>query len=143
MRVSTQAAAVLTAVKHVDEHAVVLLDLPAHQVHIAPAAASATQLSDAIIHAGFDPVLRGSSGGMAQGRRQAPPRIPFDGADHDFSAAPGEASTPADEETAPAEGPADPLREGDPVPPSRPIASTPDGVRPAEVPAPPGRAAPR
>jgi len=58
MRVSSQAAAVLQAVNHVDADASVSINLLAHEVQITPASAGATELADAIAHAGFDPVLR-------------------------------------------------------------------------------------
>ena len=84
MRVSSQAVAVLNAVNHVDVNATVSINLLANEVQIAPAIASATELSDAIAHAGFDPVLR-DCGQTVRGPRQTPPEIPFEGFDHDFS----------------------------------------------------------
>ena len=86
MRVSSQAAAVLKAVNHVDLNAVVSINLQAHEVRIIPATAGAIELSDAIAHAGFDPVLK-DCGHAVRGLRQAPPKIPFEGFDHDFTAA--------------------------------------------------------
>jgi copper chaperone CopZ len=86
MRVSSQAAAVLEAVIQIDVNASVSINLMAHEVQIAPTSAGATDLSDAIAHAGFDPVLR-DCGHAVRGFRQAPPKIPFDGFDHDFTAA--------------------------------------------------------
>jgi copper chaperone CopZ len=85
MRVSRQAAAVLEAVNHVDVNATVSINLLANEVQIAQASASATELSDAIAHAGFDPVLR-DCGRTVRGPRQTPPKIPSEGFDHDFSA---------------------------------------------------------
>ena len=85
MRVSSQASAVREAVNHVDVNATVSINLLANEVLIAPATAGATELSDAIAHAGFDPVLK-DCGHTVRGPRQTPARIPFDGFDHDFSA---------------------------------------------------------
>jgi hypothetical protein len=86
MRVSSQAAAVLKAVNHADADASVSINLFAHEVLIVPRTAGATELSDAIAHAGFDPVLK-ERGRTGQGHHQAPPKIPFEGFDHDFTAA--------------------------------------------------------
>ena len=85
MRVSSQAAAVVEAVNHVDVNASVSINLLAHEVRIAPRTAGATELSDAIAHAGFDPMLR-DCGHTVQGPGQTAPKIPFEGFDHDFSA---------------------------------------------------------
>ena len=85
MRVSSQAAAVLEAVNHVDVNATVSIDLLANEVQIVQASASATELSDAIAHAGFDPVLR-DCGHTVRGPWQIPPKIPFEGFAHDFGA---------------------------------------------------------
>jgi len=85
MRVSSQAAAVLAAVNHVDVNAYVFINLLAHEIRIVPTSAGATELSDAIAHAGFDPVLR-NCGHAVRGLRQTPPKIPFEGLDHDFTA---------------------------------------------------------
>jgi copper chaperone CopZ len=86
MRVSSQAVAVLEAVNHVDVNASVFINLVASEVQIVPAIAGATELSDAIAHAGFDPVLRDYG---HTGLRQTRPRIPFEGFDHDFSVSAG------------------------------------------------------
>lgn len=86
MRVSSQAAAVLKAVNHADADASVSINLVAHEVHILPRTAGATELSDAIAHAGFDPVLK-ENGRAGRGHDQPPPKIPFEGFNHDFSAA--------------------------------------------------------
>ena len=94
MRISSQAAAVLEAVNHVDVKACVSINLLAHEVRIAPASAGATELSDAIAHAGFDPVLR-NCGDAVRGFGQTPPKIPFEGFDHDFTAASEDASEKA------------------------------------------------
>jgi hypothetical protein len=110
MRVSGQAAAVLAAVQHVDEDASVFVNLSMHEVEVSLTTAGATELRDAIIHAGFDPVLRNSSGGTALDRRQAPHRIPFVRLD-DFSALPGAASTVPDAATASVHRPGVALRE--------------------------------
>jgi copper chaperone CopZ len=110
MRVSGQADAVLAAVKHVDENASVLVNLWAQEVQISPTTAGATELHDAIVHAGFDPILRNGGGPSAQGRRQAPHRIPFVRLD-DFSALSGAASAAADMETASAGRPGEALRD--------------------------------
>lgn len=91
MRVSGQAAAVMAAVRHVDENASVVIDLPQNEVRISPVTAGATALSDAIAHAGFNPVL-GDRGVRVSG--QPPPKIPFDGADHDFTASSSTAARP-------------------------------------------------
>jgi copper chaperone CopZ len=85
MRVSSQAAAVLNAVNHADGHASVSINLSTHEVHISPSTAGATELSDAISHAGFDPVLN-DYGRTGRGLHQALLAIPFEGFDHDFSA---------------------------------------------------------
>ena len=85
MRVSSQAVAVLNAVNHVDVNATVSINLLANEVQIAQASAGATELSDAIAHAGFDPVRR-DCGHAVRGPGQTPPKIPFEGFDHDFSA---------------------------------------------------------
>ena len=84
MRVSSQAAAVLNAVNHADGDALVCVDLSTNEVHIVPRTAGATVLSDAISHAGFDPVLK-VQGRAGRGVTQAPLAIPFEGFDHDFS----------------------------------------------------------
>jgi copper chaperone CopZ len=85
MRVSSQAEAVLEAVNHVDVYASVSINLLAHEVRIASRTADATDLSDAIAQAGFDPVLR-DCGCTVLGPGQTAPKIPFEGSDHDFSA---------------------------------------------------------
>ena len=84
MRVSSQAAVLLEALNHVDINASVSINLSTHEVQIAPRTAGATELSDAMAHAGFDPELMNCNG-AARGLRQAPPKIPFEGFDHDFS----------------------------------------------------------
>ncbi len=86
MRVSSQATALLLAIKQVDEDATVLADVESHSVEVVPATAGATELSDAIIHAGFDPVLVVKSSDAVR-LGQAPAKIPFEGFDHDFSSA--------------------------------------------------------
>lgn len=58
MRVSSQAEAVLEAVKHVDGNALVSISLHANEVQIAQASACTIELSDAIAHAGFKPELK-------------------------------------------------------------------------------------
>ncbi|MBC7991401.1 MAG: hypothetical protein H7Y19_17725 [Luteimonas sp.] len=87
MCVSSQAEAVLDAICHLDAHASVSINLVAHEVRIAPRTAGATALSDAITHAGFDPELQACARVM-RGPGQAPPKIPFAGLDHDFTASP-------------------------------------------------------
>lgn len=84
MHVSSQAVAVVEAVNHVDVNASVSIDLLAHEVRIAPTSAGATELSDAMARAGFDPVLK-DCGHTVRGLGQTPPKTPFDGFDHDFS----------------------------------------------------------
>ena len=89
MRVSAQATAVLEAVRSEDANACVLCNLSSNEVQISAPTASLTELCDALTHAGFDPVLRGSSGPVVRGLRRQPQRIPFVGADHDFSGSSG------------------------------------------------------
>jgi hypothetical protein len=87
MRVSSQSIAVMRALKHVDENASVHVDLVAHEAQITPTTAGATEFSDAIIHAGFNPVLMGNARSGAGA--EAPMKIPFEGFAHDFSASSG------------------------------------------------------
>ena len=84
MRVSSQAAAVLEAVNQIDVNAFVSINWPANEVQIAQANVGATEKSHAIAHAGFAPVLRACSNTVRE-PRQTPPKIPFEGIDHDFS----------------------------------------------------------
>jgi len=58
LRVSSQAEAVLEAVKHIDGNALVSISLHANEVQIAQASAGAMELSDAIAHAAFNPELK-------------------------------------------------------------------------------------
>lgn len=90
MRVSSQAEAVLRAVRHVDLHASIHINLFASEVQITPSQANATDLSDAISHAGFHPVLR-ECGDTVRGLRQTPPKISFESSKHDFSVSAGNA----------------------------------------------------
>lgn len=84
MVASDQAVAIVKAIRHVDDNATVHIDVAKHAVRIAPAAADATQLSDAISDAGFHPTLDSNRrAGLHAG--QAPARIPFEGPAHDFS----------------------------------------------------------
>jgi hypothetical protein len=83
MRVSSQADAITSAMRHADQDACISVRLDLHEVSIVPSTAGATELSDAIVHAGFHPSLLSNESPGALGRR--PAKIPFEGLDHDFS----------------------------------------------------------
>jgi hypothetical protein len=87
MRVSSQSIAVMQALKHVDENASVHVDLVAHEAQITPTTAGATEFSDAIIHAGFNPVLMSNARSGAES--ETPMKVPFEDSDHGFSVCSG------------------------------------------------------
>ena len=87
MHLCASAVAIVKAVKAVDERACVYINMGRRGVEVVPEKAGATELSDAIAGAGFTPVLL-PQGHTLPGLHRARPRIPFVGADHDFS--PGE-----------------------------------------------------
>jgi copper chaperone len=82
MSSSDSAAAIVRAVKAVDGRAGVFIDTERLGVEINPVTAGATALSDAIIDAGFTPVLLPGGRTSATG---TPSKIPFVGPDHDFT----------------------------------------------------------
>jgi hypothetical protein len=83
MRVSSQVETVTSALRHADQDACVSVRLDLHQVSIGPTTAGATELSDAIVRAGFHPSLLSNKSTSDLGR--LPTKIPFEGLAHDFS----------------------------------------------------------
>lgn len=85
MEACDSAVAIVKSVLHVDEEATVFVSMARHGVEITTESAGAAQMSDAITDAGFTPVLL-PSGRTLPGSAKTPQCIPFNGADHDFSA---------------------------------------------------------
>ena len=83
MHACDSALAVIRAVKSVDLGACVHVSLARRGVEIVPSRAGATELSDAISRAGFTPLLL-PRGYALPGVGRTPPKIPFEGHDHDL-----------------------------------------------------------
>jgi copper chaperone CopZ len=83
MQACDSALAIIKAVKGIDANASVHVNLGKQGVEITPARAGATELSDAIASAGFTPFLL-ACGYARPGAGRAPPKIPFEGHDHDL-----------------------------------------------------------
>ena len=87
------AVAIVKAVMVLDNDAVVRIDMAHHSVEVEPALAGVEELRHAIMDAGFSPVLvpsehrpwpEGIIAAVPGAPPRLPPKIPFDGLDHDF-----------------------------------------------------------
>ena len=88
MTATDSVIAIVDAVLFVDEDATVYVSMTRRGVEVIPAKAGPVELSDAISAAGFSPQLLERGYAIPRLHGAAPPRIPFDGPDHDFTPGP-------------------------------------------------------
>jgi hypothetical protein len=87
MAVTDSGISIVKAVLSVDECATVFISMVRRGVEVTASKAGAAELSDAISSAGFSPLLL-ERGYAIRRSHVVPPKIPFDGADHDFTPGP-------------------------------------------------------